>query len=77
METVIIFFALQLGLNTKIVTAHLCTDPVTEVFKDKLVDSKQLHDPVGFVAVKSEVTVSLLLILLPPPPTTYKPKKLA
>jgi hypothetical protein len=56
-------------LNTKIVTTHSYCDPVTGVFKDKLIGGKEYHDPVAFAAVKSDVAVSLL----PPPPSTTTP----
>jgi hypothetical protein len=42
-------------------------DPVTEVCDDKSVDSKELLDPIAFVAVKAETTVSYSFFL--PHPT--------
>jgi hypothetical protein len=40
-------------------------DPITGVCDDKSVDSKELLDPIAFVAVKAEVTVSYSLFFPP------------
>jgi hypothetical protein len=63
-EAVMIFFVLQDKLSTTKVTANSSTDsdPVTGVYEDKLVDSKQLLDPIEYVTVKTEVTVSYSLL---------------
>jgi hypothetical protein len=41
-------------------------DPVTGVCDDKSVDSKELLDPIAFVAVKAEATVSYSFCFLHP-----------